>query len=119
MTERERFEQFWEASNRSGKIIYITATEYMHMKDIARDVWQAARRWIPVEKEKIPLNENVMCGLWVRNTKKCYTYFDTYCISFNDEFEPRDKWGNYISEWEYDDFTHWLPLPQPPEESND
>lgn len=102
MSEKQRFEKWLkenEIPNHAGMW----------------EAWQAARRWIPVEEEKIPLNEFVICGLWVDDTENDYSYFDTYYIYFDDEFEPRDKWENYLSEWSYDDFTHFKYV-EPPED---
>lgn len=110
MNERERFEKLFETKPLDEEY------EDNLFLVIAWAAWQAARRWIPVEEEKIPIHEFVNCGLWVDDTENDYSYFDTYYISFDEDFEPRDKWGNYLSEWEYDDFTHWQPLPEPSEE---
>ena len=108
MTEKNRFEKWWGDRLPHSRLEILKTEQWT--------AWQAAREWTPIRTKKIPLNEFVLCGLWVRDRKNRITYFDVYHIRFDDEFEPRDKWDNFLSEWGYDDFTHWYLLPEPPEE---
>jgi len=58
-------------------------------------------------------------GLWVRHQKTSYRnywYWDC-CAGFIDDEDGR--WKTLSGDdcgWEAEDFTHWLPFPQPPEE---
>ena len=59
--------------------------------------------WIPVT-ERLPENEDEVLVIWECN------YWDGYRVS-TDFYNPR------AGRWDLDDYqyTHWMPLPQPPE----
>lgn len=121
MTDKERFEKeindiFGEGAYdfskmRNGKYINV----YAHIMWTA---WQAARRWIPTEEEQPPCGEMIEVVLPVRSRFARETYQEVWQVIFDENREPRNVWSDYISEFEFDDVSHWrrLNLPELPED---
>jgi hypothetical protein len=74
---------------------------------------QGSKGWLPIDHAHFPEGLNVF-GLWVNNNKLNKLEWETYLLWRDEENCMRDPDGNYISEWETEDFTHYQTVPQPP-----
>lgn len=69
--------------------------------------------WINVKDEPIP-EGRFLTGLMVRNNKTNLTAFEYYDLVFDgDEIRIPDDYGDYFSDWEKEDFTHWIKIEPP------
>lgn len=66
--------------------------------------------------DKKPLDKFIIVGLWVTNNKTDETYFSQNILCRDSESQAtRDIEWEYFEPWEWDDYTHWQPLPEAPE----
>lgn len=67
--------------------------------------------WISTKEKSIPVLCFVIAGLFLHSG-----IFDYKLICIDDCGDIRDMNWEYDGAWEVDDYTHWMPLPAPPEE---
>lgn len=78
------------------------------------------RRWIPVDEKKPEPYETVIVSVATRNGYEEPVSFETLAA-----YERRtDVWedgldGSPVTKADFERVTHWTPMPQPPEVSND
>ena len=64
------------------------------------------------DKNKLPINEFILAGLWVH--KDDGKDFETWLICIDDDDNVRDIHWEIITEWEAKDFEYWMSLPPDP-----
>jgi len=69
--------------------------------------------WISVDDKPIPAAKWVLAGLWIKNTFKDELYFEEEVV-FYDEGRVENR-ADEETGWEIDSYSHWMPLPKPPE----
>ena len=75
------------------------------------DAWQLI--------ETAPKDETHIRGLWVRNSKTKQQWWESFIGHIDEESgEFVDSYGNHCG-WNVEDFQHWMPLPQPPQQESE
>ena len=77
---------------------------------------RAENAWQPIETAPKD-GTRIVAGTRVNHTSG-YSFWDAHVVWFDDE--EGEIASDAYQGWAWDDYTHWLPLPTPPEgESND
>ena len=74
--------------------------------------------WISVE-DRLPDKDGkyIVYQEWLYGNKIEITYWTCNYNGFEEHLKGKSMWYNYDSEWgdyEMDDITHWMPLPENP-----
>lgn len=67
-------------------------------------------KWISVEDRLPEPSESISYLVWVDGRPDYVGYWQLSYFNYEDGDEP---------EWDYLDVTHWMPLPEPPENDNE
>jgi len=73
-------------------------------------------KWISVKEKPIPQGEFVIAGMFLGSFLQCGENFEERIICIDDMGEIRNQDWEYDTAWDIDDYTHWMPLPEPPKE---
>ena len=68
--------------------------------------------------ETAPKDKAHIRGLWVtcfRNTPQEHTVWQQFIGDIDEDGDFVDIEGGYCFGWNVNDYTHWMPLPEPPE----
>ena len=79
----------------------------VHFMDFVINEIPAVNQWIPCrERMPEPLRDVIVC-----------TVIKTVTVAWinGNEWYFADTGNGHIEQWSFDDVTHWMPLPEPPE----
>jgi hypothetical protein len=79
--------------------------------------YQAAQQWISV-KDRLPTDADGVTQLWMRGRSLAELVLGCHAVMFeyNEKIEGVLDMNKPNGLWDLSDFTHWMPLPKPPEE---
>jgi hypothetical protein len=88
---------------------------YEHADVILDIIQELENPWRPITDHKAKYKELCDSGamMWGLMTNRGW---EQYHLSVDDEGSMRtaDDYADFFSDWEYEDFTHYMPLPAPP-----
>ncbi|MBP6986253.1 MAG: hypothetical protein KBB83_06690 [Alphaproteobacteria bacterium] len=84
------------------------------VNDIQKIIQELENPWRPITDHKAKYKELCDSGamMWGLMTNRGW---EQYHLSVDDEGSMRtaDDYADFFSDWEYEDFTHYMPLPAP------
>lgn len=75
-------------------------------------------KWVRIEKnEDIPVDKQIALGLFVKVLGLKEKIFQIEIGYLDDEYNFLDSYGDYITGWDLEDYTHYCIMPELPNEN--